>query len=174
MASHPFRPQRNAAISPESGYAGNTRPPRGNSVEYLMELLEKRGHYALLEAVANRQLTPFGAAVEAGIRTRPEATGRGSPNAAKQRAWAAHKATREYERREPAEVEHERPAFAHSELPCFSCSNPCAWAAVKEIADAFVAMKRGVPLPRSYAGILPMSCCRHRRERALVASAMIA
>jgi hypothetical protein len=135
--------------------------------------LERGGHVALLDAVANRQLSPFAAACEAGIRTRPEATGRGSQNAARTRAWAAHKAFREHERREPAEVEHDRPAFAHAELPCFACRELCAYAAVKEIADAFVAMKRGSPQPRSYMGILPLACCRRRREGALVAAAMI-
>ena len=65
--------------------------PCGNSHERLIELLERGGHVEMLAAVRAGHLSAFAACCELGYRKRPEPTGRGSPNAAKRRAWVMHK-----------------------------------------------------------------------------------
>jgi len=77
------------------------RKPSGNSAEALRALLERHGlHELLAEVDRHRGLTLFGACCEAGLRKRPEATGNGSPNMAKTRAFFFNRAFMEGERKE--------------------------------------------------------------------------
>jgi hypothetical protein len=88
---------------------------RGNSREYLFQRLQRDGFVELIKAIESGALSVYAAACEAGYRTRPEPTGRGSENARKRRNWAILKAYRESERSEATpEPVQEAPRNGHS------------------------------------------------------------
>src|SRR5262249_15824914 len=60
--------------------------------EHLRSCLERGGFLVLLDLVNRGELTPYGAAVEAGIRQGREPLGSGSQNRARTRAWKVQKA----------------------------------------------------------------------------------
>jgi hypothetical protein len=65
------------------------------SVAYLRKRLADIGRHDLLEAAERGEVSTFAAAEEAGLVTRREVTGNGSPNQAKKRAWALARITRQ-------------------------------------------------------------------------------
>jgi hypothetical protein len=65
------------------------------SVAYLRKRLADIGRHDLLEAAERGEVSTFAAAEEAGLVTRREVTGNGSPNQAKKRAWALTRITRQ-------------------------------------------------------------------------------
>jgi len=194
-------------------------PLRGNSRGYLLQRLERDGHHELLAAIDAKMLTVYAAACEVGYVTRPEPTGRGSPNAAKRREWAIRKALQGNERTnaarkqaqeaprngrsappdlaaaiaeweqarknsaQDAETLRERepapavlppelaPFPAHPAVPCTSCQRAEAAAALREIVNLYVAMRRGEPAEAG--GVLPRACCRRLPSRRPDVRAMI-
>jgi hypothetical protein len=64
----------------------------GTNREYLISRLRKGGHYSLLAAVMRGDVSAYAAAESVGFVTRKQPTGRGSPNAAKRRAFALRRA----------------------------------------------------------------------------------
>jgi len=87
-------------------------PLRGNSRGYLLQRLERDGHHELLAAIDAKMLTVYAAACEVGYVTRPEPTGRGSPNAAKRREWAIRKAFQGSARADAASITAQAPTDA--------------------------------------------------------------
>jgi hypothetical protein len=65
------------------------------SVAYLRKRLADIGRYDLLEACERGEVSTFACAEEAGLVTRREITGNGSPNQAKKRAWKLAQITRQ-------------------------------------------------------------------------------
>jgi hypothetical protein len=65
------------------------------SVAYLRKRLADIGRYDLLEACERGEVSTYACAEEAGLVTRREITGNGSPNQAKKRAWALARITRQ-------------------------------------------------------------------------------
>ena len=205
------------------------------SVSYLRKRLADIGRYDLLDAADRGDVSHYAAAEEAGLVRRREVTGNGSPNAAKRRAWALARITRqapplalkpetakfsqetprngrsasidlaaaiaEWEEAQkpapqrspkrsgdcrPFDREYEpaaaaitpgvsvvmTPFPAHPALPCTRCHRPEAGAALREILDAYVAMRRGEP-PQT-GNVLPGACCQRLLLRRPDIRAMIA
>ena len=63
------------------------------SVAYLRKRLADLGRYDLLDAADAGLVSVYACAEEAGLVTRPEVQGNGSPNAAKRRAWTLMRVT---------------------------------------------------------------------------------
>ena len=63
------------------------------SVAYLRKRLADIGRYDLLDAADRGLVSVYACAEEAGLVTRPEVQGNGSPNAAKRRAWSLMRVT---------------------------------------------------------------------------------
>jgi hypothetical protein len=65
------------------------------------------------------------------------------------------------------------PVFpAHPALPCTRCQRPEAAAALREVVDAYVAMRRGEP--SQHGNVLPGACCQRRLLGRLDVRAMVA
>jgi len=69
------------------------RAAMSTSVSYLRKRLADIGRYDLLDAADRGLVSVYACAEEAGLITRPEVQGNGSPNAAKRRAWALMRVT---------------------------------------------------------------------------------
>ena len=67
----------------------------GTSVAYLRKRLADIGRHDLLDAAERGLISTFAAAEEAGLVTRREVQGNGSPNQAKKRAWTLARITRQ-------------------------------------------------------------------------------
>jgi len=79
------------------------------SVAYLRKRLADIGRYDLLEAAERGEVSFYACAEEAGLVTRREITGNGSPNQAKKRAWKLAQITRQTS---PVAPESAQPKFS--------------------------------------------------------------
>jgi hypothetical protein len=135
----------------------NKRTGGGTGREYLIERLRRAGRTDLLDGIAQRQISAYAAAVQAGIvRRRRTAVADGDHNLTRRRQ---HEMQTVLERSAAG-------TFACAELPCLSCNHPDAWRALKEVANTYVASRKGeLPSCRSPMGVLPPSCCRRTMLR---------
>src|SRR5262249_29131200 len=122
----------------------------GTSREYLLSRLRKNGHFALVRAVENGDLSAFQAAEHCGYVTRRPIAGGGSENAARRRTYALARALRDIEAQQNGD-ESLAPATeprrtsdrmavpgGYGDLPCLYCSRAEAQLARREIADVFL------------------------------------
>jgi hypothetical protein len=135
--------------------ACNTRLVYG-TVAYWLARLERAGRHDLIDAIEQRRVSAHAVACQLGwAKRRPasvvDAYG-DEPGVTKRRKF------------EMAEVLGERSPMmlVHGELPCLNCKHMNATAALKEIADGYVAMRRGEPVRSTLTGVLPRACCQRQ------------
>jgi hypothetical protein len=126
----------------------------GTSRQYLVSRLERAGRTDLLDGIAQGQISVFAAAAEAGIVRRRKTVADGDHNATRRREFAM-----------AAVLERAPPTpYVCAEVPCFGCRHLNTNAALREIADGYLARQRGEPSRGpSSGGLLPASCCRRQR-----------
>ena len=157
----------------------------GTSREYLLSRLRKEGHFALVRAVENGDLSCYAAACEVGFVTRKPTLETGSQNMLRRRMFAIRNAYRDVDAQPPQDnglaSNESRPAAKDNpmvaggvgDLPCLYCSHPQGQLARREIADVFLEAQLGNGNRRPASnGVLPRACCR-RNAVALTAAALI-
>jgi hypothetical protein len=134
------------------------------TVDYWINRLAREGYTDLIAAIQRREVSAHAVAVELGwIKRRATGVVDGNHNLSR---------TREHAMAQVLERSAPPPAFS-SEIPCFNCREPCAWQALREIADSYARGRRGEVI-RSASGVLPASCCRRTLMVRLDVRAMIA